>query len=86
MKKFKNGVALVQVGRVSVLVFNSPEVCKSTGRLLVNGVKGNPQMTRLAMAPDITTVKEMRAALRKIEKDFPLPYKPKRPAKKRLAP
>lgn len=73
----KNGIALVQVGRVSVLVCETPEHAKSVGKLLVNGVKGNPSMTRIAFAPDNASTKELSAALKKTREKYPLPRRKK---------
>lgn len=67
----KNGMAIVERGKVSVLVFSSPDMRRSIGQLLVT--TENPLMTRLAVMDDVLDDDALRAALLASVELYPLP-------------
>lgn len=64
-------MAILVHGKVSVLVFSSPDQRASIGKLLVE--TDNPHCTRIAVSDDEERPDELRAALEASRKVYPLP-------------
>jgi predicted HAD superfamily phosphohydrolase len=69
--KFQNGMALVTVGRVTILIFETPEDRIETTEALIRGNKTHPYGTRMTFSDPDVPREERRAALVKIRKRYP---------------